>query len=59
MMTSNLLGRMTANALGYAAIDIEKTIARGDHGCRIVIDLVPAELGPDTREYFRDDAFPM
>lgn len=56
MMTSNVLGRMTANAVGYAAVDIEKAIARGHRGCRVVIELSSPELGPETREYFRDDA---
>lgn len=56
MMTSNFLGRTTANALGYAAVDLEKSIARGHRGCRIVIELASPELGPETREYFRDDA---
>jgi predicted ArsR family transcriptional regulator len=59
MMTSNLLGRLTANAAGYAAVELEQTIARGDRGCHIVIDLVPTELRLDAREYFRDDAFPL
>jgi predicted ArsR family transcriptional regulator len=59
MMTSNVLGRLTANAVGYAAVDLEKAIARGDRGCLVVIDLVPTELRLDAREYFRDDAFPL
>ena len=59
MMTSNILGRLTANTLGYAAVDAERTIARGDRGCSIVIDLVPVPLRPGAREYFRDDAFPL
>jgi predicted ArsR family transcriptional regulator len=56
MMTSHISGRLTANALGYAAVDLEQTIARGDLGCRIVIYLKPTKLPPASREYFRGDA---
>ncbi|MGX1788598.1 methanogen output domain 1-containing protein [Bosea sp. NPDC055332] len=56
MLTSNIFGRMAANAVGYAAVDLEQTIARGDGACRVVLHLKRTELGPDTREYFRDDA---
>jgi hypothetical protein len=56
MMTSQISGRLTANAHGYAAVDLEQTIARGDLGCRIVIYLKPTELSPASREYFRGDA---
>lgn len=56
MLTSNIFGRLTANAVGYAAVDLEQTIAKGDAGCRVVLHLKRAELGSDTREYFRDDA---
>lgn len=56
MLTSNIFGRMTANAVGYAAVDLERTIAKGDSDCRVVLHLKRTELGPDTREYFRDDA---
>jgi predicted ArsR family transcriptional regulator len=56
MLTSNIFGRMAANTVGYAAVDLEETIARGDAGCRVVLHLKRTELGPDTREYFRDDA---
>lgn len=56
MLTSNIFGRLTANAIGYAAVDLEQTIAKGDSSCRVVLHLKRMELGPDTREYFRDDA---
>ncbi|WP_186418234.1 methanogen output domain 1-containing protein [Bosea sp. CS1GBMeth4] len=56
MLTSNIFGRMTANAVGYAAVDLERTIARGDSDCRVVVHLRRTALEPDTREYFRDDA---
>ena len=55
MMTSNVFGVISADNLGYAKIDLEKTIARGDPGCRVVIYLDPdsAEArAADGREYF-------
>lgn len=58
MLTSNIFGRLTANAVGYAAVDLEETIAKGAAGCRVVLHLKRTEPGPDTREYFRDDASP-
>jgi len=39
MMTSNVFGVIAADNLGYAKVDLEKTIARGDSGCRVVIYL--------------------
>jgi uncharacterized protein len=56
MLTSNIFGLLAANTLGYAAVDLEQTIATGAAGCRVVIHLKRTELRPDTREYFRDDA---
>ena len=56
MMTSNIFGRLTANAVGYAAVDLEETIASGAAECRVVLHLKRMEPGPGTREYFRDDA---
>lgn len=56
MLTSNIFGRLTANAVGYAAVELEETIAKGAAGCRVVLHLKRTELSPDTREYFRDDA---
>lgn len=56
MMTSNVFGHIAAQNLGYAAVGLERTIARGDPGCRIVVHLRPtADVAPDTREYFRRD----
>ena len=40
MMTSNVFGVITADNLGYAKVDLEKTIARGDSECRVVVYLV-------------------
>jgi predicted ArsR family transcriptional regulator len=56
MVTSNVFGHLAAQNLGYAAVGLERTIARGDPGCRIVVHLRPiADVAPDTREYFRRD----
>lgn len=49
MMTSNVFGRIAASNLGYARVILDKTIARGDPGCRIVIRF---EEGSGGREYF-------
>ena len=56
MMTSNVFGRIAAENLGYARVSIEEAIARGDSGCRVVIDLDPTSVGdPDSIEYFGRD----
>ena len=39
MMTSNVFGVIAADNLGYAKVDLEKTIARGDSECRVVVYL--------------------
>lgn len=39
MMTSNVFGTIAAENLGYAKVNLVKTIARGDAGCRIEIHL--------------------
>ncbi len=41
MMTSNMFGTIAADNLGYAKVSLEKTIAEGEHGCRVVIYLDP------------------
>ena len=54
MMTSNVFGSVAAQNLGYARVAIEKSIAAGDAGCRVVVSLTPApEADPHAREYFR------
>lgn len=54
MMTSNVFGRITADNLGYARVDLEETIAKGAAGCRVVVRLKPEEgMSPDEREYYR------
>ena len=55
MMTSNVFGTIAAQNLGYAKVELDETIARGDSGCRIVIYLRKtdeAEQAPG-REYFK------
>jgi hypothetical protein len=53
MMTSNVFGRIAADNLGYARVELQETIARGNPGCRIVVHLVPSdETDPQAREYF-------
>ena len=49
MMTSNVFGRIAADNLGYARVDLLRAIARGDDGCRVVVWLTEGESG---REYF-------
>lgn len=54
MMTSNVFGHIVAQNLGYARVDIEEAIARGDPGCRVVVYLTPsAEDDLQAREYFK------
>ncbi|GGV83784.1 hypothetical protein GCM10010228_60470 [Streptomyces massasporeus] len=58
MMTSNVFGTVAARNLGYARVELEETIARGDAGCRVVVHLVP-DVDVETvsgREYFGDRA---
>ena len=55
MMTSNVFGVIAADNLGYARVALEKTIARGDGECRVVLYLKPDGEGSDAdcREYFK------
>jgi predicted ArsR family transcriptional regulator len=54
MMTSNVFGRIAAENLGYARVELRETIAQGHPGCRVVVHLVPSdEPDPQAREYFR------
>ena len=50
MMTSNVFGRLAADNLGYARIEIEQAIAAGDPGCRVVVHLAEGEGA--GREYY-------
>jgi predicted ArsR family transcriptional regulator len=55
MMTSNVFGSIAAGNLGYAKVDIERAIARGDAGCRVVLYLTPSAdaQAAGGREYFK------
>lgn len=57
MMTSNVFGSIAAENLGYAKVELQKTIAQGDPECRVAVYLKP---GPDAdassgREYYRSE----
>ena len=53
MMTSNVFGRIAADNLGYARVELEETIAGGSDGCRIVVWLKEvAGADPTGREYY-------
>ncbi|MET7362295.1 methanogen output domain 1-containing protein [Streptomyces sp. NPDC005562] len=56
MMTSNLFGTIASENLGYARVELDKTIARWDVGCRVVVHLrPPCEADQSTgREYYGD-----
>ncbi len=54
MMTSNVFGYISAQNLGYARVEIQESIARGNAGCRIVVNLIPTDHPePGAREYYR------
>lgn len=55
MMTSNVFGIITADNLGYAKVALERTIARGDNGCRVVVYLRPTaeSEAANGREYYK------
>lgn len=55
MMTSNVFGSIAAENLGYAKVELQKTIASGDPGCRVVVYLKPTEKAQEVqgREYFK------
>jgi predicted ArsR family transcriptional regulator len=53
MITSNVFGVIAAENLGYARVELQETIARGDSGCRVVLHLKPDASSPNShREYF-------
>ncbi|MPZ78807.1 MAG: transcriptional regulator [Deltaproteobacteria bacterium] len=55
MMTSNVFGHIAAQNLGYARVELQETIAKGNSGCRIVLYLQPLPEPSGGREYFRAD----
>ena len=56
MMTSNVFGAIAAENLGYAKVELQETIARGDPGCRVVVYLKPTPESDsrEGREYYGD-----
>lgn len=54
MMTSNVFGHIASQNLGYARVEINESIARGNPGCRVTVFLTPTEnQSSEGREYFR------
>jgi predicted ArsR family transcriptional regulator len=55
MMTSNVFGSIAAENLGYAKVELQETIARGDPGCRVIVYLkpTPASDAAEGREYVK------
>jgi predicted ArsR family transcriptional regulator len=55
MMTSNVFGTIASENLGYAKVSLERTIARGDPGCRVVVYLTTNEeaQAAQGREYYK------
>lgn len=55
MMTSNVFGGIAAENLGYAKVEIQQAIARGDAECQVVVHLrqTPECDAADGREYVR------
>ncbi|MBN8182679.1 MULTISPECIES: methanogen output domain 1-containing protein [Stappiaceae] len=54
MMTTNVFGRIAADCHGYARVHIDRSIARGDTDCRVVVHLTPtAENDVNGKEFYR------
>lgn len=55
MMTSNVFGSIAAENLGYAKVELQRTIAQGAPDCRVVVYLKPTAQSDavDGREYVR------
>ncbi|WP_375174723.1 methanogen output domain 1-containing protein [Pseudooceanicola sp.] len=51
MMTTNVFGRVAADATGYARVNVEEALARGDHRCRVTVDLEWDGAG-DGKEFY-------
>jgi hypothetical protein len=52
MMTTNVFGRISADSNDYARVEIDKSIARGNSECRVIIHLVPDEDQNDVGKEF-------
>jgi hypothetical protein len=55
MMTSNVFGVIGSENLGYAKVELQETIAKGDLGCRVVVYLKQTRQAEaaEGREYFK------
>jgi predicted ArsR family transcriptional regulator len=49
-MTANVFGFVVAENLGYARVEIPESVARGDNGCRVIVNLTKGEAPPETTE---------
>lgn len=54
MMTSNVFGHIAAQNLGYAAVDLERTIAAGHPECRVTVYLRASEDVPLTARGYHE-----
>ena len=54
-ITSNILGVIVAENLGYAKVELQQTIAKGQPACRVVVHLnpTPEAEAADGREYLK------
>lgn len=54
MMTSNVFGSIAARNLGYAKVELQRTIAAGAAECRVVVHIqaTAAAASVEGREYF-------
>jgi len=55
MVTSNVFGSITAANLGYAKVELDETIAKGDKQCKVIVyhKRSPAADKAHGREYFQ------
>lgn len=51
-VASHVFGHMVAESQGYGRVTLSDTIARGSHGCRIVIDLEPDDHDGPGHSYY-------
>ncbi len=54
MMTSNVFGHIAAQNLGYAAVDLEHTIAAGHPECRVTVYLRASDDVPHTARGYHE-----
>lgn len=54
MMTSNVFGKIAAENLGYARLEIPEAIAQGHDACRVIVHLTPTDdqQSEPAREYY-------